>query len=244
MESDALRHGGKAASEIGQVVGDRTVGSLCAVKWGSPTRKETRWERQSRRRSEERRETVGSKGRQGDGCGMDGSTESLGEPAEVDGASRSKQAGEVRARWAWAEPCVWTNRMLTTLETGVKGGRWFSLVDKVWREDNLRAAFERVAANKGSAGVDHVGVTEYGERLDWEIAKLTEELRTGTYRPQPLKRVYINKPGSVENRPNCRHLRCMDLLRKPGIALLRTAPAKLARPGLSRLQAPHHVSGR
>ena len=99
------------------------------------------------------------------------------------------------------EPCVWTNRMLATLETGVKGGKWFSLADKVWREDNLRAAFDRVAANKGSAGVDHVAVTEYAERLDGEIAKLAEELQTGTYRPQPLKRVYIDKPGSVEKRP-------------------------------------------
>ena len=132
---------------------------------------------------------------------MDGSTESNSEPAEVAGASRSKQAGEVRARWAWAEPCVWTNRMLTTLETGVRGGKWFSLIDKVWREDNLRAAFKDVAANKGSAGVDHVDVTAYAERLDAEIAKLAEELQTGTYRPQPLKRVYIDKPGSVEKRP-------------------------------------------
>ena len=91
--------------------------------------------------------------------------------------------------------------MLTTLETGVKGGKWFSLVDKVWREDNLRAAFERVAANKGSAGVDRVSVTAFAERLEVEIAKLAEELQAGTYRPQPLKRVYINKPGSVEKRP-------------------------------------------
>ena len=43
----------------------------------------------------------------------------------------AKQAGEVRARWAWAEPCVWTERMLTALEEGVKGGVWFSLIDKV-----------------------------------------------------------------------------------------------------------------
>ncbi|MEO5367744.1 MAG: group II intron reverse transcriptase/maturase [Magnetococcus sp. WYHC-3] len=91
--------------------------------------------------------------------------------------------------------------MLATLETGVKGGKWFSLADKVWREDNLRAAFDHVAANKGSAGVDHVVVTEYAERLDGEIAKLAEELQTGTYRPQPLKRVYIDKLGSVEKRP-------------------------------------------
>ena len=132
---------------------------------------------------------------------MNGNTDSFGEPAEVAGASRPKQAGEIRARWAWVEPCVWTNRMLTTLETGVKGGKWFSLVDKVWREDNLRAAFKRVAANDGSAGVDHVSVEAYGQRLDLEIAVLAEELRTGTYRTQPLKRVYIGKPGSSEKRP-------------------------------------------
>jgi len=53
---------------------------------------------------------------------MEGSTESFGEPAGVADENRSKHAGDVRARWAWTEPCVWTNRMLTTLETGVKGG--------------------------------------------------------------------------------------------------------------------------
>lgn len=91
--------------------------------------------------------------------------------------------------------------MLATLETGVNGGRWYSLADKVWREDNLRAAFARVAANNGSAGVDHVAVAAYGARMEMEIAKLSAELRAGTYRPQPLKRVYIDKPGSAEKRP-------------------------------------------
>ena len=46
---------------------------------------------------------------------------------ELAGVSeRTKQAREVRARWAWVEPCVWTERMLTALEKGVKGGVWFS----------------------------------------------------------------------------------------------------------------------
>lgn len=91
--------------------------------------------------------------------------------------------------------------MLATLETGVKGGKWFSLIDKVWREENLRAAYDRVAANGGSAGVDHVSVTAYGEQVESEIGKLAAELREGSYRPQPLKRVYIDKPGSAEKRP-------------------------------------------
>ena len=38
---------------------------------------------------------------------------------------------ETYERWAWVEPRVWTERMLTALETGIKGGKWFSLIDKV-----------------------------------------------------------------------------------------------------------------
>ena len=49
-----------------------------------------------------------------------------------DSAEKAKQAGEIRARWAWVEPAVWTERMLTALEEGVKGGKWFSLIDKVY----------------------------------------------------------------------------------------------------------------
>lgn len=66
-----------------------------------------------------------------------------------------KQAGEVRVRWAWAEATVWTERMLTALEEGIKGGVWFSLIDKVYRSTNLHVAFAKVRANGGAAGVDH-----------------------------------------------------------------------------------------
>ena len=52
------------------------------------------------------------------------------QPAGV--PEEAKQAGEILARWSWVEPCVWTERMLTALERGVKGGMWFSLIDKVY----------------------------------------------------------------------------------------------------------------
>ena len=68
--------------------------------------------------------------------------------------TRATRGGEVRARWAWTEPSVWTERMLTALEAGVKGGRWYSVMDKVYHQPNLRAAFAKVKANKGAAGVD------------------------------------------------------------------------------------------
>ena len=62
------------------------------------------------------------------------------------------QVGEIRVRWAWAEPSVWTDRMLTALEQGVKGGIWFSLMDKVYASANLFASYAKVAANGGAAG--------------------------------------------------------------------------------------------
>jgi hypothetical protein len=39
----------------------------------------------------------------------------------------ARRSGDTRSRWAWVEPLVWTERMLTALEQGVKGGKWFSL---------------------------------------------------------------------------------------------------------------------
>ena len=102
---------------------------------------------------------------------------------------------------AWAEPAVWTERMLTALEGGVKGGVWFSLIDKVYRPANLAAAMTKVVANHGAAGVDHVTVEQFRCHAAANLEKLQEQLRTGTYRPQPIRRVHIPKPGSTETRP-------------------------------------------
>jgi len=114
---------------------------------------------------------------------------------------RATQAGEVRARWAWAEPAAWTERMLTALENGVKGGVWFSLIDKVYAERTLRAAFTRVEANAGAAGVDGESVAQFARHLDAHVAALSQELRAGTYRPQAVRRVWIPKAGKHELRP-------------------------------------------
>jgi len=91
--------------------------------------------------------------------------------------------------------------MLTTLEEGVKGGKWYSLMDKVWAERTLRAATARVVANKGSSGVDHVTVAMFESERDANLARLSEALRSGDYRPQAIRRHYIPKPGSQEKRP-------------------------------------------
>src|SRR5947209_1518327 len=118
--------------------------------------------------------------------------------AVPEGATRAR---EIRSRWGWVEPTVWTERMLTALEQGVQGGRWYSLMDKVHPERNLRAAFVKVAANDGAAGVDHVTVTMFEGRLEANLKALSDALRTGTYCPQAIRRHFIPKPGTKERRP-------------------------------------------
>lgn len=114
---------------------------------------------------------------------------------------RAKPAEDVRLRWSWTEPSVWTDLMLTALEQGIKGGRWHTLIDKVYTERNLTASYAQVARNKGAAGVDHVSVRTFGNRLNRELPKVSQELRDGTYVPQSVLRVQIPKPGSHETRP-------------------------------------------
>lgn len=123
------------------------------------------------------------------------------QPAAV---PQAKQAGtgNVRDNWAWTKPWVWTDRMLAALENGVKGGQWFSLIDKVYREETLFMAARRVTGRKNkAAGVDHVTPEMFEQRLPENVRQLHEELQSGTYRPRPVRRTEIPKPGSRETRP-------------------------------------------
>ncbi len=113
----------------------------------------------------------------------------------------AKPAGEIRARWAWVEAEVWTERMLTALEQGVMGGKWHSLMDKVYALPNLRRAFARVKANHGAAGVDQVTVEEFERNLEANLEKLARSLADQSYRAQAVRRRWINKLGSKEQRP-------------------------------------------
>jgi RNA-directed DNA polymerase len=127
------------------------------------------------------------------GFGKEGPVERR--PSPVTCASGAKQGGDVRARWAWTEPSVWTDRMLAALEGGVKGGVWFSLMDKVWKPANLQAAFAKVKANRGGPGVDRVTVAMFEQHLDTELVRIERQLKTGGYAPQPVRRTWIPKGG-------------------------------------------------
>src|SRR6266550_2291331 len=116
----------------------------------------------------------------------------------------SQQAGEAtppREPWWWVERCVWTERMLTRRTSGESADRvWFGLWDKTYAPANLTSAFHQVWKNGGSAGADEQTVAHLGRRTEEELQRLHEQLRAGPYRPQPVRRAWIDKPGRKEKR--------------------------------------------
>lgn len=114
---------------------------------------------------------------------------------------KAKQGEETVAdKWPWVEACVWTERMLAALDNGVKGGKWFSLIDKVYTLKTLEAAWRKVRGNNGSAGVDDISIERFDADAEKYLTEVSEALKAGTYEPQPVKRVYIPK-GKGKKRP-------------------------------------------
>ena len=81
--------------------------------------------------------------------------------------------------------------------------RFGALYDKVYRDDVLWQAWRLVLRNGGGPGIDgetleyienEIGVMEF-------LHELRDELKNGTYRAQPVKRVWIEKPGTTDKRP-------------------------------------------
>ena len=105
----------------------------------------------------------------------------------------SKQRSEANTLRYCAEAVVWSDRMLTALVNGVKGGKWYSLMDKVYSRSTLMCAWRKVRANKGAAGVDGMSIKRFERQAKRYINELHESLKSGTYRPQAVKRVYIDK---------------------------------------------------
>jgi RNA-directed DNA polymerase len=68
------------------------------------------------------------------------------------------------------------------------------LMEEVCERENLKEALRRVKANKGSAGVDGMTVDELSDYLKQHWPAIREQLLSGSYEPQPVKRVEIQKP--------------------------------------------------
>ena len=137
------------------------------------------------------------KGRQEGGSVKSSNRQSISYVSPVTRRGGTKQGTETGR---WVEASIWTERMLAALENGVKGGKWFSLIDKVTRLRTLEIAWQKVAANRGSAGVDGQSVKRFGHRATEYLQELSEALKSGSYRPQPVKRVEIPK-GPGKTRP-------------------------------------------
>jgi len=72
------------------------------------------------------------------------------------------------------------------------------LLQAVLARENMQQAWKRVRANKGAAGIDGLDIDQTAERLRSAWPAIREHLLSGTYRPQPVRRVTIPKPDGGE----------------------------------------------
>lgn len=124
-----------------------------------------------------------------------------GEDSPMPVPSGDRLIGDIRSRWLWVERSVWTERMLEALERGPKNGVWHSLIDKVYAERTLKAAWEQVKANDGAAGVDRETIGMFERTAERNLRELSEQLKANRYQPQAVRRVMIPKPGTTQERP-------------------------------------------
>jgi RNA-directed DNA polymerase len=96
---------------------------------------------------------------------------------------------------------VWTERMLEALVRGNEGRQWHTLIDKVYSQKTLNESLCMVVQRKGAPGVDWQTTRVVERNRVTEVQTLERLLREDRYEPQPVRRVWIDKPGSSEKRP-------------------------------------------
>lgn len=130
------------------------------------------------------------------------SSERGGEPPPPQVPARpDRQGGEDLWEAYGAERGVWSEKMLMALSRGVKGGKWFSLIDKVASDRTLPLAWEKVQSRAGACGTDGITVARFAKDSQSRLLAVKEHLRKGSYQPKPVKRVRIPKAGSGQTRP-------------------------------------------
>ena len=115
------------------------------------------------------------------------------------GDAGSSESQEIGMSLKTPETVRKLQRALYAKAKGSPNLRFYSLYDKLYREDILEFAYRRCKANDGAAGIDRQSFSEiesYG-RKKW-LGELAEELRKKTYRPQAVRRVYIPKPDGSQ----------------------------------------------
>ncbi len=83
----------------------------------------------------------------------------------------------------------------TNSPRGVTQGTGTALLQAALTSENLQLALKRVRANQGAAGVDGLDIIQTCQHLVTAWPAIKEQLLAGTYRPSPVRRVAIRKPG-------------------------------------------------
>ena len=120
--------------------------------------------------------------------------------AIVRATARPESAPNEPRTWSWVAASVWTDRMLAALGNGVRGGKWHSLIDKVYAPQTLQVAWQRVKANRGAAGIDRMSIERFEANATHYLAELEQTLRESSYAPEAVRRVHIPK-GKGQTRP-------------------------------------------
>ncbi len=115
-------------------------------------------------------------------------------------AGAKQESSELTSAGTWLDRSIWSERMLAALDNGVKGSKWFSLIDKVYRPQTLQEAWQRVRRNRGAAGVDGQSIARFAVREAEYLDELAQALKDGSYRAQAVRRVEIPK-GQGKMRP-------------------------------------------
>lgn len=89
-----------------------------------------------------------------------------------------------QATWAWVEESIWTERMLAALGSGITRGKWYSLIDKIYRPATLQAAWQQVRHRFHPADISGQAVAAFERDAETCLAELEDALRKGNYRPQ------------------------------------------------------------
>lgn len=130
------------------------------------------------------KKATGGKGPCGGHVGVAGTCEGMTGKTESNSPGGQTPAGKVRQ----------LQRRLWAAAKRSPGRRFHALMDRVWRDDILWEAWQRVKRNRGSAGVDKETLAEIEQRgIEPFLRGLGAALRDGTYRPQPVLRRYIPK---------------------------------------------------
>ena len=108
----------------------------------------------------------------------------------------TKQGSESSSK-EWIETSIWTRNMLTALDNGVKGGKWFSLIDKVYSLKTLNIAWEQVKSNKGSAGIDRVSIEKFEHKAQIYLQELEQSLKEQSY--NPMRKLSTREPYARES---------------------------------------------